>query len=189
MVESVLTGVGERLLHQAEPEVERRSARPLHLREHARVVRRIDHHQDIPEVLGRRPHQARAADVDLFDQGVEGGLGILRRPGKRVEIDDDQVDRRDAVPGDGLEVVGPVPARQDAAVDVGMEGLDAAVHHLREAGDVGDTDDRQSGLGEGPGGPPGRNQLDPEGGQAAGKIDQAGFLRNAQNCSHKGRFT
>ncbi len=189
MVESVLTGVGERLLHQAEPEVERRSARSLHLREHARVVRRIDHHQDIPEVLGRRPHQARAADVDLFDQGVEGGLGILRRPGKRVEIDDDQVDRRDAVPGDRLEVVGPVPARQDAAVDVGMEGLDAAVHHLREAGDVGDTDDRQSGLGEGPGGPPGRNQLDPEGGQAAGKIDQAGFLRNAQNCSHKGRFT
>ena len=49
---------------------------------------------------------------------------------------------------DRLEIVGTMPAGQDAAVDLRVQGLDPAVHHLGEAGDVGDVGDRQAGVGE-----------------------------------------
>ena len=71
IVASYCTGVGERLLHEPEPELQRRSAGARQLLEHARVVRRIDDHQHVAEVLRRRAHQARTADIDLFDQVVE----------------------------------------------------------------------------------------------------------------------
>ena len=88
--------------------------------------------------------QARAADVDLLDQLVERRLGVAPRPCKRIQIHDDEVDRLDALSGQRREVVGPMAAGQDAAVDRRMEGLDAAVHHLGEAGDVGHVRDRQA---------------------------------------------
>ena len=91
--------------------------------------------------------------------------------------------------GDRREVVGPVTPGEDAAVDGRVQRLDPAVHHLGKAGDVGDVDDRQPGVGEGLGGAAGRDQLDPERGQAAAEIGEAGLVRNTQNCTHIGRFT
>ena len=46
------------------------------LLEHLRVVGRIDDDEHVAEVLGRGAHQARAADVDLLDEGVEGVAGF-----------------------------------------------------------------------------------------------------------------
>ncbi len=86
--------------------------------------------------------------------------------------------------GNRREVVGPVPAGQDAGVDRRVEGLDPAVHHLGEPGHVRDVDDRQPGGGEGLGGPAGGDQLDPQGGQAAAEVDEPGLIGNTQNCTH-----
>ena len=82
------------------------------------------------------------------------------------------------------EVVGPVPAGQDAAVDRRVQRLDPAVHHLGKAGDVGDVDDRQSRGGQGLGGAAGGDQFDAEGGQSAAERRPAGLFRNTQNCTH-----
>ena len=40
--------------------------------------------------------------------------------------------------GRGREIVGSAAAREDAAVHQWVQRLDAAVHHLRKPGDVGD---------------------------------------------------
>ena len=113
--------------------------------------------------------------------GVSGFCAALR---ERIEVDHDQVDRRDAVPGDGLEVVGPMAARQDAAVDAGCRVL---TRPSIISGKPVTSETLMTGspaVGEGPGGAAGRDQLDAEGGQAAGEVDQAGFVGNTQNCAH-----
>ncbi len=44
------------------------------------------------------------------------------------------------------EIVGYAAAREDAAVDLRVQCLDAAVHHLGKPGDVGDADDGKARL-------------------------------------------
>src|SRR5215472_11772906 len=57
-----------------------------------------------------------------------------------------------------------------------MQGLDAAVHHFRKAGELADVEHFQSGVAEGLARAAGRNQLDVEGGESARKIDHAGLI-------------
>ncbi len=159
------------------------------LLEHLRIVRRIDDDEHVAEVLGRGPHQARAADVDLLDQRVEGRVGVLSGLGEGVKVHDHEIDRGDAVAGDRLEVVRAGPPRQDAGVDGRVQGLDPPVHHLGKAGHVGDANDGQPGGRQGRGGAAGRDEFDPEGSQAPAKLNQSGLVRNTQNCSHICRFT
>ena len=59
-----------------------------------------------------------------------------------------------------LQVLGMMAAREDAAVDLGMERLDPAVHHFGKAGDIADVDHRQPRLGQGLGRAAGRDQLE-----------------------------
>ena len=74
-----------------------------------------------------------------------------------------------------------IAARQDAAVDLRMQRLDAAVHHFGKAGDVADVDDRQARIGQRLGGAAGRHQLEAARDQALPERNQAGFVGNTQN--------
>ena len=58
---------------------------------------------------------------------------------ERVEVDHQQVDRRDAVRGSRRHVLGVVAHGQQAAVHLGCSVLTPAVHHLGEAGVLGDV--------------------------------------------------
>ncbi len=143
----VLGGVGERLLHQLETELQRRTAVALELGDETRVIGRIVDDEDVAEVLGRRAQQAGSADVDLLDEPVEAGGQVLRRLCEGIQVDDDQVDRLDALGANRLEIVRTMPSGEDAAEHRGVQGLDAAVHHLRKPGHVGDVDDGHAGGG------------------------------------------
>jgi hypothetical protein len=94
------------------------------------VVGRIDDHGHVAVVLGRRAQHGRAADVDVLDgvrqRAVILGDGLL----ERVQVDHQQVDRRDAVLGQRCHVLGQVAAGQDAAVHLRVQRLHAAVEHL-----------------------------------------------------------
>ena len=86
-----------------------------------------------------------------------------------IEVHHHQIDRGDAMAGDGLEIVGAMAPGEDAAVDRRVQRLDPAVHHLGKSGHVRDIDDRKTGRGQGLGRAAGRDQLDAEGGQARGR--------------------
>ena len=47
---------------------------------------------------------------------------------------------------DGSDVRGIAADVEDSAVDLGVQRLDAAVEHLREAGEVGDVADFEAGI-------------------------------------------
>ena len=67
--------------------------------------------------------------------------GLLRGLLEGVEIHDDHVDGLDGMLVDRGHVLRVVANVQDAAVDLGVERLDAAVEHLGEAGQVADVAD------------------------------------------------
>ena len=73
-----------------------------------------------------------------------------------VEIDDQQVDGRDAVRLGGAGVLGVAADGEQAAVHLGMQRLEAAVHHLGEAGVLGDVGDGDAGVLQGLGRAAGR---------------------------------
>ncbi len=69
------------------------------------------------------------------------GGGLL----ESVKIDDDHIDRRNAMFGDGRAMSGIFAPMQNAAMHFGMQRLDATIQHLgkaRELGNVFDGDAR-----------------------------------------------
>jgi len=92
-------------------------------------------------VLGGAANQGRAADVDVLHARFE--IGAARdRVLERVKIDDQKVDRCDVVHRHGQLVLLVVAPRQQPAMDHRVQGLDAAVHDLGEAGMVRNLRDR-----------------------------------------------
>ena len=69
--------------------------------------------------------------------------GLRDRLLERVEVDADEVDRLDAVLLHRGDVLGVVALGEQAAVDLRVQRLDPAVHHLGEAGDLADVGDGQ----------------------------------------------
>ena len=89
-------GAGEGLGGEPAAERDLGAAGGLDRRQQRRVVGGLDHHGDTVVVLGGGADHGRAADVDLLDAGGEVGARGERGL-ERVEVDHDQVDRRDAV--------------------------------------------------------------------------------------------
>ena len=103
------------------------------------VVGRVDDDAHVGMVLGRRPHERRTADVDQLDPRVGR---------ERVEVDDDQRDRLDAVLGEVGAVRLVVEVGEDAAVHLRVERHDAMAEDRREPREVGDIGDRHTGRGD-----------------------------------------
>ncbi len=122
------------------------AALPAQLRQHRPVVGAVDQHGDGGMVLGRGAQQGGPADIDVLDRhrqvAVRARHGLL----EGVQIDHDHVDRRNTV-FRHHRLVEPA-AGKDAAMHLRVQRLDAPVHHLREAGEVGDLDHRDTGIGE-----------------------------------------
>jgi len=79
-------------------------------------------------------------------------------------------------------MLGQVAAGQQAAVDLGVQGLDPAVHHFREAGVLGHLGDRQAVVGQQLGGAAGGQQRGTEGVQLLRKFEDAGLVGDGKEC-------
>src|SRR5262245_27869625 len=84
------------------------------------------------------------------------------------------------------EVVRVIAAREDAAVQRGMQRLDAAVHHLGEAGDVGDVRDAEAGVAQRARRAAGRDELETPIDEGTPEFDDTCLVGYAQQRSwHK----
>ena len=86
-------------------------------------------------------------------------------------------------------VLGIAADGQQAAVHLGMQRLEAAVHHLGKAGVLGDVLDGDAGVLERLGGAAGRQDLDAVRRQRAGELDEAGLVghRDQRAPDHRSR--
>jgi len=109
------------------------------------VIGGIGEHRDARVVLGRGAQQRDAADVDLLDGVREGAAWARDGRRERVQVADDDGDRRDGLRGEVLLVGGDV-AREDACVPMSYRGPDSAGWraHRRARQDGGSLHGRQA---------------------------------------------
>ena len=143
--------------------------------EHGAVVGGVDEDADVRMVLRRGADHRRPADVDQLD-------GRLRV--ERVEVGDDQVDRRDLVRRKVGLVLGIVTIGEDAAVHLRVQGHDPVAEHRRIAGEVGNVGHGHTGGSDRLRRSPRRDELDPQAVQGFGELDDAGLVVDAQQSSH-----
>jgi hypothetical protein len=150
-----------------------------HRLEHMSVVLRLDHDRHARMILRGGAHHRRSADVDHLHGGlVAGALG--HRGLERVQIDHDQIDRRDVERLDRRHVRLEVAARENPAVHCGVQCLDATIEDAGRPGHAGDVGHRQPGFAQGTRRAPGRDELHAHARQLAREIDQAGFIPHGQ---------
>ncbi len=157
----------------------RRPAIRFHLGEHGGIVGGVDHDGDALVVLRRRPDHGWAADIDILDAGFEVRA---RRDGllEGIEIDDEEVDRRNCVLGE-RPLMRFVPAHgEQAAVNPRMQRLDASVHHLGALRDLGDVGHRDPGIAQGLRRSPGRDDLDAMRAQGMREIGETRLVADRQ---------
>ena len=136
------------------------------------VLRRIGHHGDELMVLRGRAQHRRSADIDLLDRLVLLHAFAAHRHFEGIEIHADEVDRWNPVLFHRLHVLGYVAPAEQSAVNPRMQRLHPAVHHLGEACELLDGNDRNAGCGERVRGAAGRDDLDPERRERAGEGDE-----------------
>ncbi len=146
------------------------------------VLGSVGQHGDEAVVLGGAADHRRAADVDVLDAVLERSAARHGRL-ERVEVDHDQIDRRDVVGLHGGQMAFQVAAGQDAAMDARVQRLDAAVHHLGEAGIVADFGHRHAGVAKLLGGTAGREDLDAARGERLTERNEPGLVGNGNEGS------
>ncbi len=148
----------------------------------ASVVVGVDDHRDAGPVLRRSPNHGRTADVDVLDRRLEAAIGLRDDLRERVEVHDDEVDGRDVMLG-RLSLVLGGGQRQDAAVNLRMQRLDATAENLGRPGVVAHLDGRDAELGEGFVGPAGREHFDFVLDQNLGQGFEVAFVGDADESS------
>jgi hypothetical protein len=133
-------------------------------------------------VLGGGADHRRPADVDILDAVVER-CALGDRLLERIEVHHQKIDRPDAMLFHGACVLRVVADRQQAAMDLRVQGLDPAVHHLGRAGELRDVDHREAGLRQRLGGAAGRHQLDAALGERAREIDEPGLVGDREQSA------
>ena len=151
------------------------------------VAVRRRHDRDARVVLRRGPDHRRAADVDLLDELVERDPGPLGGGRERVEVDDNQLERRDRGGEELAAMVRQAPIGKHPGVNPRVERLDAAVEHLREAGHGGHVGDRQPGVAERSSGAARRDELEPERDETAAELDEPGLVGDGQQRAPRDR--
>ena len=179
-------GRGARVGLGGEPAAERKrrhSAVPGELVEHQRVVARLDHDGNVGVILGGGADHGRAADIDILDAIVEARAardGLL----ERIKVDHQQIDRVDVMGAHRFGMRGISPDGEEPAVHGRMQRLDAAVHHLRIAGQLGNVAHRESGIAKRFARATSRNEFDSVAGKSAGEFDNAVFVGDGEKGAY-----
>ncbi len=146
--------------------------------EQCAIIARIHDDGDGGVILRGGAHHGRAADIDIVDRVLVAAVGARHRGGERIEIDGQQIDGLDVVRAHH-RFIEAAPSQQ-AAVNLRMQGLDAAAHDFREAGVLGHFLDRDAVAHQELGGAAGRQQLDAAFPQLARELDDAGLIGDAE---------
>lgn len=165
----------EGFLGQLQAEIFRESVF-LDASEDLAVLGRIDNDGDIFVVLCRRTDHGRTADIDVFDGFCQRHVGLGNGFTERIQIDRHQIDPGDAVFLHGFHMFRIVADGKDAAVDLRMQGLDAAVHHFRKARHIRDGNDRNACVRDGFHRAAGGNDFHAQFMKASGKFHNACFI-------------
>jgi hypothetical protein len=101
--------------------------------------------------------------------------------GKRIEVNDHHIDRRDTVLLHDAVIL--TATAEDAAVYFRMQGLHASIHHFRETGVVRDFGTGRPLSASRRSGAAGGQQLDTTSGKRLREFDDTGLVRNTEQSA------
>ncbi len=159
----------------------RRAFVAIEFGEQTRIVGGIHHNSDIGVVLGGATQHRRPAHIDVLDDLVIVHAGLRHRCREGIEIHDEQVDGQDAF-ALHHRIVGATAA-EEATVDLRMQRLDAPVHDLRKAREIGHFTHFDAGIGQRTRGTAGGQQLHATRHQLARELQQPGLVRNGNESA------
>ena len=84
-------------------------------------------------VLGRAAQHGRPTDIDLLDRFGKQDVGLCNRLLKRVEVNHHQIDQGNARLFGLTQMILVVTQAEQPTVYLGVQGLNPAIHHLRES--------------------------------------------------------
>ena len=140
----------------------------------------IGQHGHVFPVLGARAHHGGAADVDVLNGVGQRAAGLGHRRFERIQVHAQDVDGADAMLVQRRHVCRQVAPREQAAMDFGVQRLDAAIEHFRKTGVIGHLGHGQSAIGQQFGCPASRQEFDAQGVQVFGEFDDACLVRHGQ---------
>ncbi len=133
-------------------------------------------------VFCRGAQHRRPADVDRFDEAR--AIGMRReRVLERIKIDDDEIERCDAVRRESRRVVLVVPHCEDARMDDRMQRLDATVEDLRKTGERCNIDMFDPGVLQRRARATARDDLHARRSQRARQSDKPGLVEYGNQCA------
>ena len=136
-------------------------------------------------VLGGSPHHGRPADVDLLDAVVETGSrgnGL----GERVQVAHDEVEGLHTEFGELVAVGVQSAIGKDSGMDARVERLDPSIQTFGESGDGAHLGDLETGVGEGLGRRPGRDDVHTCLVEHGGKLFDAGLVEDGHQGTTDG---
>ena len=95
---------------------------------------------------------------------------------KGIQIDNDHINGGYVMRGQRLHVRRKISTRKNAAMHLGMQGLDTTIEHFRETGVVGDLGNLKAIVGQHPGRAASGQQLYVHGSECSGKFEHASFI-------------
>src|SRR3954452_697043 len=132
------------------------------------------------KVLGRRSNHRWSTYVDLLYGVRERDIVAFNRFLEWIKIYDEHVDRPDAVRIHRFNMGWIFSNTEQTTMHPGVQRLDTTIHHLGKSSYVGNIDDLNTRVSKISRGSSGADYLDLEGCKASGKLNDAGFIRNAQ---------
>ena len=177
-------GVGLGREHPAEI-VAGRATLLRHFGDQPGIVGGIGDDRDAFMILRGGADHRRAADIDIFDD-LLAFRPLGDRGGEGVEVDDHQIDRADFMFVHRRDMFGVVADGEQAAMDLGVQRLDAAVHHFGEAGKVGNIHHLKACFAQRLGGAAGRHQFNAMFAQRRAQFDQPGLVGHGQEGAFDG---
>ena len=109
------------------------------------------------------------------------------RGAEGIEVHADEVDQPDPVLSDRREVLRQVAAREESAVDRGVQRLHAAVEHLRELREICDVTHFEPSITQRLGGAASRDKIPLEFCEPSGEIHEAGLVGYGEQGGGHGR--
>ncbi|VGP97437.1 hypothetical protein SB00610_04778 [Klebsiella quasipneumoniae subsp. similipneumoniae] len=153
----------------------------FHLINDGGVVAALHHDGDVFVVLRRGADHGRAADIDVFHRVFQRASFASDGLGKRIEVNDHHIDRRDPVLLHDAVIL--TATAEDAAVYFRMQGFHASIHHFRETGVVRDFGYRQAFICQQASGAASGQQLDTTSGKRLREFDDTGLVRNTEQSA------
>ena len=125
-------------------------------------------------VFSRGANHRWSTDIDILHRVFQGAVVSRDRRRERVEVDDHQVNGRDIVVAHDLIVCTAAP--KNAAMNFRVQGFDPAIHHLGEAGVIGDFRHGNPLIAQQPAGSACGENFNTSLSQRAGERHDAGFI-------------